>query len=151
MKTKQTGFTLIELIVVIGIIAILAAIVLVALSMAKKKSDDTGKIRALQEVRSALQLFNTDKGYYPPTANYRTDIINNKYITEINITGLKYIALPPYCTDTTCNSYHLGVSLENSNNNVLTVDKDSSNGFEGKSTNCGNVQSTIDTCYDIEP
>lgn len=151
MKTKQKGFTLIELVVVIGIIAILAAIILAGLSAAKNKSNDTGKIKALQEIRSALQLFNADKGYYPPTASYQTDLVNNKYISVISLSGIKYAALPLGCTGAACNSYHLGIALSGSDSLVLNSDSDSTNVFAGNSTDCGLNASSPDKCYDLEP
>jgi prepilin-type N-terminal cleavage/methylation domain-containing protein len=151
MKTKLKGFTLIELIVVIAVIGLLATIILGALSMAKKKGDDTSRVNALQEIRSALHLFNADKGYYPPTANYQTDLINNKYISQISLSGLKYAAIPLGCTGTACNSYHLGIALDSSDNLVLKSDKDSNNIFEGNSVDCGTVVSSPEKCYDLEP
>ncbi len=65
MKKISSGFTLIELLVVIAIIGILAGITISSLMQAKQKSRDTGRIRTLQETRTALELFYSDNGYYP--------------------------------------------------------------------------------------
>ncbi len=64
MKTER-GFTLIELMVVISIIAILSMIGLTMYSSAQKASRD-GKRRAdIQAIQTALEEYRTDKGYYP--------------------------------------------------------------------------------------
>lgn len=147
----KKGFTLIELLIVISIITLLTSIILSALQDAKRKSRDSNNISSLQEVRTALQMFFTDKGYYPSLKIFLyPDLIGNKDITEIN-SNLFYIGLPIGCLEGNCNSYHLGIALEDTGNLVLSNDKDSADGFPGNSTNCLTVGSTPDKCYDIEP
>jgi prepilin-type N-terminal cleavage/methylation domain-containing protein len=66
MNTRQKGFTLIELLVVVAVIAVLAGMVLTALSGARKKSYEA---RTLQEMRSfeqAMELYLADHTNYPP-------------------------------------------------------------------------------------
>jgi len=155
-KQKTAGFTLVELLVVMSIIAMLASIVLSAISDARKKATDTAKVRSTQEIRSALQLYFSEKGGYPITSNFPSALITGKYIPSINTTGVTYKGLlsdGTECTVGICNSYHLGIVLDMSNNTVLTGDKDSSHVFEGNSINCVDALTTgqSDKCYDIEP
>ncbi len=63
--SEKRGFTLIELLIVIAIIGILSSVVLSALSNARAKSRDTSRITALNEVRTALELYHFDNGKYP--------------------------------------------------------------------------------------
>ena len=162
MNTKQKGgFTLIELIVVAAIISLLTSIVLAALSDAKAKGRDAGKIRAMTETRTALQMFFSDKGYFPllntpPSTTWKDDLINGGYIKSIN-SNIIYKGVDPSGAEcnspaTNCISYHIGVVLEKSNK-VLNSDKDVNlGGFHGGSTACNPPPgSTPDLCYDLTP
>ncbi|MBU0750046.1 prepilin-type N-terminal cleavage/methylation domain-containing protein, partial [Patescibacteria group bacterium] len=66
MKTR--GFTLIELLVVIAIIGILSSVVLVSLSTARAKANDSRRLSDMKELRSALELYYTDNNAYPSTS-----------------------------------------------------------------------------------
>jgi prepilin-type N-terminal cleavage/methylation domain-containing protein len=66
-KIKNKGFTLIELMVVIGIIALISSVVLSSLTQAKAQADNTKQIADYKVVLNALLQFKQDNGYYPYT------------------------------------------------------------------------------------
>ena len=146
-KEQKKGFTLIELLVVISVISLLISIVLSALSDAKAKGNDAEKVRSLNETRTALQLYFTDKGYYPDT----TAELVPAYIKSID-SGIIYegtMGNGSLCSGSgaKCAGYHMGVVLTRSNV-ALNTDKDSTNLFDGKSTDCAGASSGTDMCYD---
>lgn len=68
----QTGFTLIELLVVIAIIAILAAMILPALSRAKETANRAKCLNNLKQLQLALKIYTDDsRGVFPP----RSDVV----------------------------------------------------------------------------
>jgi prepilin-type N-terminal cleavage/methylation domain-containing protein len=62
----KKGFTLIELLVVIAIIAILAAIIFPVYARAKDSAYRGSDMANMNSIRTALQLYRTDQGAYPP-------------------------------------------------------------------------------------
>lgn len=65
----KKGFTLIEILVVISIIAILAGIGISVFSGVQKNNRDQARIRDLQAIKQALELYRSDNGDYPVTGN----------------------------------------------------------------------------------
>ena len=64
--SRRRAFTLIELLTVIAIIAILAAIILPVLARAKDNAYRNSDITNMNAIRAALQLYRVDQGGYPP-------------------------------------------------------------------------------------
>lgn len=66
-QKKVDGFTLIELLVVIAIIGMLASMVSVSVQFVRMKARDARRINDLTQIRTALEMYYTDHGSYPPT------------------------------------------------------------------------------------
>lgn len=66
MKHKTKGFTLVELLVVISIIAILSVIGITIFSSAQKSARDAKRKEDIHTIQLALEQYKTQYGYYPP-------------------------------------------------------------------------------------
>jgi len=65
-RIYQTGFTLLELLIVIAIIGILSAVVLSSLNSARDKAKIATAQTELEQIRNVFSLFYSDYGAYPP-------------------------------------------------------------------------------------
>jgi prepilin-type N-terminal cleavage/methylation domain-containing protein len=78
---KSRGFTLVELLVVIGIIALLVAILLPALNKARQQGNWATCLSNLKQIGNALQLYaQENRGYYPRAASGSNGPMPDDYI-----------------------------------------------------------------------
>jgi len=83
MKNNKKGFTLIELMIVVAIIGILAAIAIPKFADLINKSKEGATKGALSSVRGALQVYYGDNEGWFPTDNLDVLVLNAKYINSI--------------------------------------------------------------------
>lgn len=114
------GFSLIEILVVIAIIAILSSIVLASLSSARARGRDGRRVSDVKQLQLALALYYDANRVFPPAL----DDPGNHYLTGAGFipaipkdpqTGnnYQYAALAGASSDPNyCLSYHLGATLE---------------------------------------
>ncbi len=137
-SNKKGGFTLIELMVVIAIIALMSTIVLSALTTAKARSRNAKRLQIVKQYANALELYRSDNGGYP---NYSSpyclgevgvgvckfNIIDGSAALNSSLT--KYIPGPPAMTDNVNNSasYH---GLVYYNCSSTTCPAGATNGYE---------------------
>ena len=65
--TKISGFTLVELMVVISIISVLVSVILVSLNGVRANARDAKRFSDLRQVEVALELYKQDNNQYPNT------------------------------------------------------------------------------------
>lgn len=87
----QTGFSLVELLVVISIIAALAAIIMMNLIGARERAKDSQKIQAVTQIKNALRLFYNDTQGYPISMSaVSLGVTLASYIPNIGDTSFTY-------------------------------------------------------------
>lgn len=86
MRKTISGFTIVELLIVIVVIAILAAISVVAYSGIQQRARDSERIAEMKIVENALEMFYADNGGYPNCSG-------GVYIPTVGVNG-------PTCTVT---------------------------------------------------
>jgi general secretion pathway protein G len=65
---QKKGFTLIEILVAVTIIAVLSIIGVASYISVSKRSRDVKRKSDLEQVRSALEMYRADNGFYPSSA-----------------------------------------------------------------------------------
>jgi len=68
-KRRTSAFTLIELLVSVTILGILAIVVLGGFRSSQMRSRDAKRKSDLKQIANALEMFYSDKGFYPPSNN----------------------------------------------------------------------------------
>lgn len=72
LKNKQSGFTIVELLIVIVVIGILAALVITTFSGIQQKGRNTERTTDVQAVASQLEAYYAKGGSYPALAEIDT-------------------------------------------------------------------------------
>jgi type II secretion system protein G len=66
---NKRGFTLVEVLVVVAIVALLASVVIFSLQESRKKSRDGERKADLEQIQLALRMYKNVNGTYPDCAN----------------------------------------------------------------------------------
>ncbi len=153
MIKNKKGFTLIEILVVVAIIAILASVVLIGLGPTRKAGRDARRISDLRQVQSGLELYFNKCGYYPG-GTYAAGTPCNAIQTQNNTwaamsasltgSGLGVSAVPvdpgstayQYSTAVGGGSYTIAATLEDGTNPAM---KSSVQGISNGINGCGAI------------
>jgi prepilin-type N-terminal cleavage/methylation domain-containing protein len=72
LKRKESGFTIVELLIVIVVIGILAALVITTFSGIQKKARDTERTTDIKALHGQIEAYYAQNGYYPDLTNVTT-------------------------------------------------------------------------------
>jgi prepilin-type N-terminal cleavage/methylation domain-containing protein len=135
---KRFGFTIVEVLVVIGIIALLTVIIYPSLSDIRKKNRDAEKVSDISVIQMGLSLYKnqSQNGTYPKTL---PDLLTKKYVTDDSLASPNsddyiYVPLARQSSPGVCTYYHLGVNLELPSGQIDTADNFSSEKSNGVNT-----------------
>lgn len=99
---RQRGFTIVELLIVIVVIGILAAITIVAYNGIQQRARDVTRTSDISAVQKALELYRVDNGTYPSVG---TDNIGYAVSTLATTLVPTYIPRLPNDPNTTLTNY----------------------------------------------
>lgn len=171
--SSSKGFTLLELLVVIGIIGLLASILVINLTGARRRARDTKRIADIRNLQTASEDYYGKKGKYPALIS---DLVTDGQIPNWPLDPLAPAGTVCSANSDICyfyanftpagalgpQSYHLGASMEDTGSALLNQDRDCNSisgagcpyisvyttGFNGVDTaGCGGTASRY--CYDI--
>lgn len=130
---SASGFTIIELLVVITIVGILSSAVMLSLNSARQRGRDAQRIADIRHIQIALGQYYDKYDRYPATIGPAT---NSSLVTEGFLPSMPTDPLSrnmyPYAAFVStvsagtaiCSSYHVGADLEVSSNSELRTDSD---------------------------
>ncbi|HEY0980445.1 MAG TPA: type II secretion system protein [Candidatus Paceibacterota bacterium] len=95
---KKHGFTLIEMLIVIAIIGVLAAVIITSANSARQKSRTAQSLNDLAQINLALQGYQSEHGRYPSSGGNWDGLYSNYGESSTNwiagLTPLYLITLP---------------------------------------------------------
>ena len=167
-KKSKKGFSLIELLVVIGIMSILTTIVYVSINQTRSKSRDQERISAILKIKLGLEYYYNLYEVYPqkledlynlpntsPGKLHESDLVSPNNDQENH--GYYYVPLKKKIEDTVCNSYHLYTKLESktslsdSRANYNSGNDPVCDGVSNDPDRRINASSSPDIIYDVRP
>ena len=87
-RSSKKGFTILELLVVVAIIAMLFTAISVVLTGVKERSRDAKRMTNMHEIQKALNLYYTEFGRFPITLTTIDITGNDAFSVELENSGL---------------------------------------------------------------
>ena len=132
LKKRQSGFTIVELLIVIVIIGILATLVIVTFSGIQQRARDTQRKTDINALQSHVEAYYANQGNYPTRDNVNDDawrstnmkgldpatLVDPKGTAKLGATAsanqYAYVVTPAGCDNATtpCDGYSLTAKLE---------------------------------------
>jgi len=115
MRKTKSGFTIVELLIVIVVIGILAAITIVAYNGIQARAKNTSTISAASQAIKLIRTYDALSGTFPTTSsgcltNTCTDYSGTATSPQTNlINNLKTVGNPPTSTPTAGNGTYYGI------------------------------------------
>jgi type IV pilus assembly protein PilA len=119
---KQHGFTLIELMIVVAIIGILAAIAIPAYQDYIARAQVSEPVELLSGGKTTLAEFYADKGVWPSTASSVMGNVKGKYTSIITITTGMTLSAPALVLTATLKSAGVNKNVSASTLQLTTAD-----------------------------
>jgi len=135
MRNKR-GFTIIELLVVVAVIAVLSSVIMVALSNAKEKSRDARRASDMREIQNALNLYFTDNNRFPVVTTAVDITGSDAFSTALEVAGV--ISDTPTDPVNAENLVYSYVSSSNGANYTISFCLETDT-IQGYSQGCGNT------------
>ncbi|MFO0882086.1 MAG: type II secretion system protein [Candidatus Saccharimonadales bacterium] len=88
LKKKQSGFTIVELLIVIVVIGILATLVIVTFSGVQQKARDTKRETDVKALASQLEVYYANNGSYPAIAQLQDNTWVQANLKGLDVAGL---------------------------------------------------------------
>lgn len=133
---KQSGFTLLELMVVIVILGILASFVVPNLLGNKEKADQQKAVTDIVALENALDMYKLDNSVYPTTEQGLDALVSAPSPEPRNYRSGGYIRRLP--TDPWGNDYQYISPGTQGNIDIFTLGADGEEGGEGINADIGN-------------
>lgn len=118
---KRNGFTLLELLIVLGIISIIMMLGSTVYSGVQKRSRDAKRKGDLNIIRSSLELYRTNYSYYPSSLDendFKSNYLKIAPSDPKTQQGYEYTVITPIeCNGLSC-KYNLCTILENCTGNA---------------------------------
>lgn len=135
-RRRTGGFTLVELLVVIVVLAVLAAIVLPKFMDSGQRSKESALKSDLKLVRNAISLFKTDTGLYPITLANLSDSVapsqGHNGTAEVDLTATNWHG--PYL-QSVANDPVSGAALTYDKTKGAVTSSATGNGLDGSAYN----------------
>lgn len=135
---QQKAFTLLELLVVIGLIGVFIGLTTVMISRSRKVGPDTNKASLVRAITGTAESYKAKYGKYPASLN-DVNLSQFQIFTAEQKTQVTYIAFDLDGNSSTCEAYSVSAMMDSPDGRELQHDDDRNIQFSGSTNTCMTV------------